>query len=226
MTAHCPLCRNTITAAAYRNVLKRTAEREKKLSVELDVMIRQHRRLEEKAVHDAEKAYEKGREDGARRSKKDLNRLWSYRKNEMEFLRSRVFEKPKALLAKPSALLNGLRRKFPQDRFEQAANGIVQTVRFNGEEAGRIVYLCKPDAGWMEELETAGVKRLKERYRAQAGVQVIRSVKNNSCGPDIFIVCQKTVLSFAAVLRQALLLSARAQRDFLRKQEILSRFTV
>jgi hypothetical protein len=228
MTAHCPLCRNPVAPAQRSAVAKRIAEKKIKLASELDALMRRYRLSEERAEKAAEKAADKafikGYEEGKKDSKYEYKRLIEQRKMFAE----RKPCPPKALLAKPPALFRGLRKKFPKDRFQhtQRGNAIIQTVRWSGNNAGCIVYTCKPDSNWLDELDTRVLENLKDRCRAQAGIQVVRSIRNNADGHGIFIICQKMALSFAAVVRQGVLLSARIQVDFLKKQEITRRVTV
>ncbi|MBN1128047.1 MAG: hypothetical protein JXA71_03625 [Chitinispirillaceae bacterium] len=213
-----------MVATQRRVVAGRIAERKKILAQSIDALNRRIRLTEERAGKAAEKAYEKGNAEGWRMAERHHKKMTDMRM----WFKEREHRLPPALLARPQALLSGLRKKFPKDRFKliPKGNGIIQTIRYNGNDAGSIVYVCRPDAGWLEELDTRQVEALKGRCRARAGIQVVRNARNNACGCGIFIICQKTVLSFAAVVREGVLLSARMQEDSAQKHEILSRFTV
>ena len=218
MSAQCALCGNTVTAEQR----KRIEERTKRIADGIDTLNKRLRLTEERAEKAAGKAYEKGNAEGWRQAERHYKKMTDMRK----WFKEREHRLPPALLARPPALLAGLRKKFPKDRFKLIAQGkgIVQTIRFNDKDAGCIVYSCKPDAGWLEDLDTRLVKALKDRFWARAGIQVVRNERTNSCGCGIFIICQKAVLSFAALVRDGALLYAREREDLERKQEILSRF--
>lgn len=223
MADSCPLCENTLTPPQCRAVTARSAERKNRLAQDLDALLQRHRTALERAKKAVEKAYEKGFAEGEQEAGKHYRKMLDLGK----LFKDLAYNEPPALLARPEAMLRGLRKRFPRDLFQHTprGNSIIQTVRLNGADAGRIVYLCKPDAGQVEELDTRAVKTLMARCKAMAGIQVVRNVQCNSCGPGIFIICQKMALSFASVMREGIVLMAEKQEDFLRKQEIMGKCT-
>lgn len=223
MMVRCPMCENPLTSPQRRMVTERSAERKKRLALKIDTLLQRHRTALEKSEKDAEKEWGKGYEEGVKEARKHYGTMVDLGKLFKELAHS----EPPALLARPEAMLRGLRIKFPKDHFQHTPHGnsIIQTIRFNGADAGVIVYLCKPDAGKVEELDTRAMKTLMARRGAMAGIQVVRNVECNSCDPGIFIICQKMALSLASVIREGIVLMAEKQEDFLRKQEVLGECT-
>jgi hypothetical protein len=215
-TSHCPLCKSAISTEQADAVSGQLAARKQALSDRIDCLLKRHRIAQEKNERAVERSYDRGFAKGEKASRKEL-----------EWLRKMIFKRnnakrPKAFLAKASELLRHLKKRFPHDGFQNLTNGIVQTVRQNKSEAGRIVYICREEYNWMDELDAGELIKPKEQYRAFAGIKVVTSDRNRSAGPGVFIVSQKLVSSFAAMVRQGVILVARQQESLVEKQKIMS----
>src|SRR5208283_1369723 len=121
-----------------------------------------------------------------------------------------------------------LKREFPDDDIQHAGKGgdVLHFVKFNGEDAGCIVYECKHTDRISGDhvQQTADAKKTRQ---ASYGILVTTGTRKGFAGLDqdsgVFIVAQAGVLTLARICRESLVTMAKQRLDAAAKEAAAKR---
>lgn len=143
-TYPCPVCGKPLTKSEYERALKIHTAREK------------HLRHLEKALKQRERGFSKeletAREAGRKKEKRRSERLMAGQRKTIKKLEERVAQLEKGTTPQTEGLefegklLARLKKEFPGDDIQlkgKVVGDIVQLVRYEGKDAGKIIYECK-----------------------------------------------------------------------------------
>jgi hypothetical protein len=234
MQYKCPLCGSTLSEDHYHKVIKIQEKKERVQKGDLDRLRKQaaaaqaavakakakQTELRLKAKQDVEAAKKQVAQTERKKNEMTNKRLIARIKKlqeEREMLQRRT--NPQEIgLADELVLVSRLKKEFPDDVIEHTGRGgdVLHSVRWNGEDAGRIVYECKHTDRISGDhvRQTALARKTRD---ASYGILVTTGTRKGFAGLDqesgVFIVAQAAVLTLAHFCRESLLVMAKQRLD-------------
>lgn len=147
-TYECPVCHKPLTKAEFEKALEIHTAKEKHLHDLEKSLWNRERRLKEDVAH----AKQQGEKAGESKEKRRAERLMAGQKRTIQKLQERVGQLEKGTTPQTEGLefeeklLGRLKNEFPSDNIQRKGKlvgDIVQVVRFEGKDAGKIIYECK-----------------------------------------------------------------------------------
>lgn len=218
MKYRCPLCNSPLSEDHYHKVIKIQEKKEKVQKGELDKLQKLAAAAQAKAVaarareretkSRAKLAVRNAKKQGALAERGRSERLMKGQAAKIKKLQDKVsmLEKgtsPQEIgLADEHVLVRRLEKEFCDDTIRHTGKGgdVLHFVKFNGEDAGCIVYECKHyDRIAADHVQQTALA--KKTRQADYGILVTTGTRKGFSGLDqesgVFIVAQAGVLTFA-----------------------------
>lgn len=234
MNYRCPLCDSPLSKAHYHKVVKIQEKKEQTQKGELIKLRKQAATAQAAAATARQKQQEirlQAKQDieTAKRQVTEAERKKSEIRNKRLMTRIRKLQEEKEMLQKHTSpqeigladehvLVARLKKEFPDDDIQHAGKGgdVLHFVKFNGEDAGCIVYELKH----CDKISADHVRQTaeaKKTRQANYAILVSTGTRKGFGGLDqdsgIFIVAQAGVLTLARICRSSLALMAQQRLD-------------
>ncbi len=244
MKYKCPLCDSPLSESHYHKVVKIQEKKERVQKGELDKLRKQTAAAQAAAATAKRKQQElrlKAKQDieAAKRQVTQAERQKSEIRNKRLMARIKKLQEEKEMLQKHTSpqeigladehvLVKRLEKEFPDDIIKHAGKGgeVLHFVKFNGEDAGCIVYECKH----CDRIATDHVRQTaeaKKTRQASYGILVTTGTRKGFAGLDqdsgVFIVAQAGVLTLARICRESLVTMAKQRLDAAAKEAAAKR---
>lgn len=213
-TYKCPVCGKPLTKAEYERALK-IHEQDERRRHELEDQVKQLRREQPKRIEEAKR-------QARQQEKKRAELLMAGWKTKVKTLEERIHQLEKGSTPQTEGLefeeklTARLKREFPEDDIQHKGKGgdVLQTVRFENQNAGVIIYECKTTP----KIPTQHIRQAylaKQSREADFAVLVTTGKKKGFSGlaqqDGVLIVSPLGVVPLAALLRGHLIEMMRAK---------------
>lgn len=220
---NCPVCNTSLGKSAYEKALGIVEEKDRVLEAERAKMTKENNGLRRQLV-ESRKAAAAAREEGTRAERARNGRVLAgkdRRIHELEEALRRVKTGATAQtdgLEFEEKLCARLRREFPEDDVQHKGKGgdVLQSVRFEGEQAGLLIYECKRTPGVLAEHLRQTIAAKKARG-ADFAILVTTGRKKGFNGfslmNGVLVVGPLAVVHVCSLLRDSLIGMARSKFD-------------